>query len=255
MRRIFTVIAVGLYFFAPPVFASETSGFPAGSVWVSKLDAMAGETITIYSAVQNTGGEILEGTVVFLVDGERIGTKRFELESGASELISIDWKTRAGAHTVGAAIEDSSMPVARAESSTLSISVAEPPEQKLEGAAATVASALGSATQTAVPIITEAANNTYEFIESVRLNTAARLENVAKGTSGPSGQVAGASTSSSSSFSGASDIPSGLAQMKQVAASAALVALKSRTIFYPLFLFALLFFLWLLSRWATRNPF
>src|SRR3989344_2163305 len=83
--------------------AEETVvGFPGQSVWLSRSSAVAGETIQLYAALYNAGVKKFSGTIVFLVDNERVAEKEFSLEPGASTLESALWASTEGAHTVRA---------------------------------------------------------------------------------------------------------------------------------------------------------
>jgi len=226
------------------------AGFPLQSVWISKTNVTAGETITLFTVIYNADDEELRGTVVFTVDEERVGAKDFELAEGASTLISAEWKASTGEHRVAAAIEDTSRELTQKETATITITVAElPPPPPLVNAAVTASVVIADAARAAKPVVTEVANTAYEFVESLRLDAVSKLENATRGS------VAGTSTANISGFNQSSvETPSGASQIKQVASVAALVALKSREIFYPLFLLSLFALLYLLFRWATKRP-
>ena len=81
------------------------AGFPPQSVWVSNTKATAGDTVEIFTVVYNGSGEKLSGTVVFTVNGEKIGAKEFELAEGTSALVSAEWKASSGEHRIAAALE------------------------------------------------------------------------------------------------------------------------------------------------------
>ena len=243
------------------------AGFPPQSIWVSKTTAVAGERIEIFTAVYNGNSAKLEGTVTFTVDDTRVGTRDFELAAGASGIVSIEWKAGAGEHKIAAAIENASATLSQQETAAVTVTVLEPPPPPPLANAATVASEIIAETaRAATPIIASSLNSAYQFTESLRLDAISRLEGVVASdspaltqgeltTTSATSSVAGTSTSFASGFSTEEQAaPSAISQITQAAAAAALVALKSRALFYPLFLLTLLGLLYGLTRWALRRP-
>ena len=250
-----------LLLFVPSVYAEGiNAGFPSQPLWVSKTNATAGETISLFTAVYNGDNEKLLGTVAFTVDGERVGGKDIAIEGGASELISVEWRAIAGEHSIAAMIEGTSIAIAQKETAAITIIVAEAPPTPLRDAATAASEILAGATRAAAPVISNAANTTYGLVESLRLDAISRLENMATNTTSSqenlaTPSIAGTSTSAVTGFSeSASSTPSALSQMGKVAATVALVAIKSRALFYPLFILSLFVILYLLFRWATKRP-
>ena len=265
-----TPVFLSLALLVLPAFALAAeinAGFPAQSIWVSTTNVTAGENVEVFTVVYNGTKATLKGAVAFLVDDGRIGAKDFELAAGASSIVSTAWKAVVGTHRLAAMIErasssslDDFITLSKKETTSITLIVAEPPPPPPLAKAATAASdIIAEAARVATPVVSESANAAYEFVESVRLDAISRLEKIVGNTtstkSPTTGSVAGTSTPSVAGFneSGA-DTPSGFSQMKQVAASAALVAFQSRAIFYPLFIFALFGLLYLLFRWATKRP-
>src|SRR3989344_719123 len=250
---------LALLFISLPAFSfAQTleAVFPPQSIWVSNTKATAGDTVEIFTVVYNGSGEKLNGTVVFTIDGEKVGAKEFELAEGASVLVSVAWKASAGEHGIAAALEDTSRELAQKETAAITITVAEPPPPPpLVNAAVTASEVLSNAAQVATPVVAEIANTAYQLIEHLRKDAISRLEQVASPSPSASAQreqgtVLGTSTNTSTS----ENIPSSLSQIKQVAAAAALFALNSKGVFYPLFLLSLFGLLYLLFRWATKRP-
>jgi len=247
-----------LFIFLPTFSFAQTleAGFPPQSVWVSNTKATAGDTVEIFTVVYNGSGEKLNGTVVFTIDGERVGAKEFELAEGASVLVSVAWKASAGEHGIAAAIEDTSRELAQKETATITITVAEPPPPPpLVNTAATASEVLSNAAQVATPVVAEVANTAYQLIEHLRKDAISRLERVSSPSpsafaQGEQGPALGTSMNTSTS----KNMLSSLSQMKQVAAAAALFALNSKGVFYPLFLLSLFGLLYLLFRWAAKRP-
>src|SRR3989344_4750443 len=257
-KKALTSLLVLLFIFLPVFSFAQTieAGFPSQSVCVSNAKPTAGDTVEIFTVVYNGSDQKLGGTVVFTVDGERVGAKEFELAEGTSALVSVAWKASAGEHRVAAALEDTSRELAQKETAAITITVAEPPPPPpLVNAAVTASEVLSNATQVATPVVAEVANTAYQLIESLRKDAISRLEHVASPSPSASAQgEQGAALGTSTNTSASENIPSSLSQIKQVAAAAALFALNSKGVFYPLFLLSLFGLLYLLFRWATKRP-
>ena len=265
MKRL-AILLMGFCTLPFAVQAAEiNAGFPTQSIWVSEANATAGEEIEIFTVVYNGTDATLKGAVAFMVDGERVSTEDFELAAGASNIVSTEWKATSGEHFVAAAIErasssnlNDSITLSQKETASIAIFIAEPPPPPpLANAAAAASEVIADAARVATPLLTEAANTAYAFTESLRLDAIARLEKIVEGATQGSitPEVAGSSTSNSSGFTNAeTKKPSGVSQVGQVAAAAALSALESRALFYPLLILFLFGLLYLLFRWATKRP-
>lgn len=262
MKRLPLYIALSaLFLFFPSAYAEEVNaGFPSQPLWVSKTNATSGETISLFTAVYNGDNKELLGTVAFTVDGERVGEKDIAVASGGSELVSVAWRAITGEHSITAIIEGTSISIAQKETAAIIITVAEAPPTPLKDAAVAASEIFADATRVAAPVISSVANTTYELVESLRLGAISRLENMAANTTSmqeslATPSIAGTSTSVVTGFSEPeSNTPSAFSQMGQVAAAVALVALNSRALFYPLFIFFLFALLYLMFRWATKRP-
>ena len=160
MKRFPLYIALSiLLLFVPSIHAEEiNAGFPSQPLWVSKTNATAGETISLFTAVYNGDNEKLLGTVAFTVDGERVGGKDIAIEGGASELISVEWRAIAGEHSIAAMIEGTSIAIAQKETVAITIAVAEAPPTPLRDAATAASEILAGATRAAAPVISNVAN-------------------------------------------------------------------------------------------------
>ena len=255
MTRFPICISIALLFlFAAPVYAqSINAGFPSGAVWLSKTNVTAGDAVELFTAVYNGGEEKLTGTVVFTVDEKRVGSQSVELTSGASQLVSVEWKAEKGEHKIAANIEGASSAVTQARAAAITVNIAEPPPVPLvDTVISTAADIAKEASKSAVPAITSVANDAYGLIESIRLDAVSKLEDVAAPQKG--GVLGAATSTNSSGFNSSRETPSGMSQIKQVAAGAALIALKSKVFFYPLFLLAIFGLLYILFRWAFKRP-
>lgn len=143
-------IALGILLFLVPFGAHAASGavgFATESLWLSRAEAEAGDTLTIYSIVRNSSDTSLEGVVVFTVDGESLARESLSLQSGGASLLSAEWRAEGGTHTFGASLEDvegAEIASAAQVSNTATLTVAEPPpspvEKYAEGAASFIAS-------------------------------------------------------------------------------------------------------------------
>ncbi|MDZ4231950.1 MAG: hypothetical protein U1C72_01715 [Candidatus Pacearchaeota archaeon] len=81
------------------------AGFVKG-VWYSKTPFFAGETVRIYTAIQNNSGADIEGKVVFLVDGSPAGEASFAAVDGRIVEAWTDWEVTGGNHSVAARISE-----------------------------------------------------------------------------------------------------------------------------------------------------
>ena len=97
-----------LFFFSPFsfVFAQGlNAGFIQG-VWYSKTPFFAGETIRMYTAIQNSSGFDIQGTVEFLVNGIAVGESSFSAINGRIIEVWSDWNVTQGNHSIGASIKE-----------------------------------------------------------------------------------------------------------------------------------------------------
>ena len=111
------------------VFASAAAGFAPGSLWLSKTEAKAGETLKIYTVVYDSSPSAIEGDVVFTVDAKDAGTQHFKLNAGETQIVSSDWKAVAGTHTFSASLKNVSgiAGVANTQTNSTNITVADAP--------------------------------------------------------------------------------------------------------------------------------
>ena len=109
--------------------ASAAAGFAPGSLWLSKTEAVAGETLKIYTVVYDSSPSAVEGDIVFTVDAKNIETKHFKLNAGETQIVSADWRAVAGTHTFGASLKNLSgaTDIANTQTNTVNITVADAP--------------------------------------------------------------------------------------------------------------------------------
>lgn len=94
--------------FLPVSFVSAqelNAGFVQG-LWYSKVPFFAGETVRIYTAIQNNSGFDITGTVTFLDNGESVGESVFSAVNGRIVEVWTDWEVTQGNHSVGANIKE-----------------------------------------------------------------------------------------------------------------------------------------------------
>lgn len=96
MRKFFPVFFLA-FFPLLIVSAESNAGFISG-FWYSRLPFFAGETVRIYTAVQNQSGENISGTIRFFNNGEEIGESNFSAPEGGLIQKWIDWQATEGNH-------------------------------------------------------------------------------------------------------------------------------------------------------------
>ncbi|OGG45612.1 hypothetical protein A2673_00030 [Candidatus Kaiserbacteria bacterium RIFCSPHIGHO2_01_FULL_50_13] len=250
------------------LFAQTTQGgFPNQSVWLSKSNAVARETIQIYAALYNAGAKTFSGTLVFLIDNERIAEKEFSLDVGASVLESALWKSAEGAHTVRASIENASgvpMESITESSSAIAFAIAKPPASLAASSVSEAASAVSDVFATVVPYAEATVQTVHGAIEPYRESIVAYLENVqAKADEG--GSANRKETSDFTETKGDGDtvnatgtvetLKNAWSTLSQVALAGALYAAETPALFYALLLAVIVGTLYGLFRWALRRPF
>jgi len=87
------------------VFAQGlNAGFVQG-IWYSKTPFFAGDTVRIYTAIQNNSGFDIQGTVEFVVNGKSIGESSFSALTGRIAETWADWNVLQGNHSVAVHIK------------------------------------------------------------------------------------------------------------------------------------------------------
>ena len=89
-----------------PLNAGLVSG-----IWYSKFPFFAGETVRIYTAIQNNSGDDLKGKVQFSKNNEPIGNAPFSALKGGLIQVWQDWQAQEGTYTISARIVDATPPV------------------------------------------------------------------------------------------------------------------------------------------------
>ena len=89
-----------------PLNAGLVSG-----IWYSKFPFFAGETVRIYTAIQNNSGNDLKGKVQFSKNSEPIGDAPFSALKGGLIQVWADWEAKEGTYKISAKIVEATPPV------------------------------------------------------------------------------------------------------------------------------------------------
>lgn len=226
-----------------PFFASA-SGFPDSSLWLSKTNPVEGETIHVYAAVHNSDPSALEGEVLFFAGEEKIGNASFSLESDASGIVSIPWGVRAGEYAVSARIEGAGS-LERAQSGTVSLTVAEANKEPLAESVETANTLFSSFASSTLPYLGSIGETAFAKTEGWRKSGVEALEAyVEKKEKEPTAAADSPETGTSTP----EEKESVWSKAAQIAAVGALFTLQNPALFYPLALLALLFFLYIFAK-------
>ncbi|MDO8633560.1 MAG: hypothetical protein Q7K38_03410, partial [Candidatus Wildermuthbacteria bacterium] len=103
-----------LVFFLPLSVLAQQESLNAGlvsGIWYSKLPFFDGETVRIYTAIQNNSGFDLKGKVQFLKNEEVLGDAPFSALKGGLIQVWEDWPAKEGTYTISARIVEATPPV------------------------------------------------------------------------------------------------------------------------------------------------
>ncbi len=242
--------------------APLTAGFAPGALWLSQSAPVAGSSVRLYAVTYNAGTQAIEGSVTFTVDGESVGSSPFSLEPGESEIESVSWIPTEGIHTIAADIRSvidkkskEAATVSNTAASAVSVSVApEPPKppvveaidsaQTIAASSTPVVSGVIAATTGATESIRKAGEDYLATLAGEKAPVASTTE------SKKTGSVLGAATEIPEEEVASPTPPTGYMQS---IAKALLPIFRYPALFYPVFLFILLFILWLVAK-RLRNP-
>ncbi len=240
--------------------AAVNAGFPTGSIWASKTQATAGDSITIFTVLYNSGTNDVKGSAAFKVDGAVVATKSFNVDTGSSEILSTSWTAQKGTHIASATIQkatdgqtNETVNVSSATTGTVTIIVAAaPPPSVLNQAAAAAGAVITSST----PVVENAAQHIYSATENLRQSGINYLEGqLATTTPRFQREVLGTSTENIQSTGGtAGDSSSPPSGWWSWLAAVALVIFSSPLLFYPMSIilgFAVLYILSVI--WGTST--
>ncbi|MEK7101144.1 MAG: CARDB domain-containing protein [Patescibacteria group bacterium] len=242
--------------------ASLPAGFAPGALWLSQSAPVAGTSVRLYAVTYNAGSAAIEGSVSFTVDGEPVGSSPFSLEPGESEIESVTWVPDEGSHQIAATISSvidkkskESATVANTAAAAVSITVSPEPPKPPVAEALDSAQTIAASSTPAVSGVIAATTGATESIRKAGENYLATLAgeipaNVTASTTNKAGSVLGAATESPEEQTASTTPASGYMQS---IAKALLPIFRYPALFYPLFLFILLFILWLIGK-RLRNP-
>ncbi|MDP2637162.1 MAG: hypothetical protein Q8P03_00940 [bacterium] len=97
-----------------PFSASAEDQLNAGvvsGIWYSKFPFFAGETVRIYTAIQNNSGSDIKGKVQFLRNGEPLEETPFSALKGGLVQVWADWEATQGTSNISARIIEATPPV------------------------------------------------------------------------------------------------------------------------------------------------
>ena len=102
------VITLGLLFSCAGIVSAATipegTGFIQKNIWYSKYPLADGETVRIYTLINNPANGTLAGTATFYDKEEVLGSKQFSISKGGYGTVFIEWKVAAGDHAISAKI-------------------------------------------------------------------------------------------------------------------------------------------------------
>ena len=110
MKKILIIIfSVAILIFPASLSAQEkieNVGFMPGNIWYSKDPFFAGDNISIYTIVFNSGTDEFSGTVLFYDSDKLLGKVPISLgANGQFKSVSIEWKALPGYHKIFAVIK------------------------------------------------------------------------------------------------------------------------------------------------------
>jgi len=82
----------------------EGTGFIQKNIWYSKLPLIEGETVKIYTLINNPTDGTLSGTAEFSDKGTILASKQFSVPAHSFDDVFVDWKITAGDHSISAKI-------------------------------------------------------------------------------------------------------------------------------------------------------
>ena len=259
-RVFLALLVIPMLFGASTLTAASSipAGFAPSTLWLSQSAPTAGNAVKVSTVIYNSSQTALEGSVTFSVDAAIIGSAPFSVGAGESAIESVTWTTTEGQHTLKASIESvidrktkSSATIDQTTTAPITVTVLpQAPKAPALEAIDTAQTAVASST----PIVASIVSKTTDTTEAVRKAGESYLATLAgepaqseTGTK-PRGAVLGAATevAEASSTSATGSIGSKIAKVL-------LPLFRYPALFYPVFLFLILFAFWLLAK-KLRNP-
>ncbi|MDO8552821.1 MAG: hypothetical protein Q7S01_04870 [bacterium] len=244
---LFSLLFIAFPFISRAETTSLRAGFAQSSIWMSRSHVVAGESVNIFTVLYNSSENPISGDAVINVDGSPIGTKSFTLASGETQIVSLPWVAKVGTHTLSARMEKvidakSNANAAISDQATESVTVsieAPPPPSPAEQVLNTVTSAIQTGFASGAPAVMSAANTIYEKTESLRTQAKSALEKHLADTSPLSStsisnqpsETPISSVTGTSTLNEPAETPI-VSKALRYLASAGLIVVNSKTLFY-----------------------
>jgi hypothetical protein len=278
VNKITAAALSGLCAFVPLFAGAEGAvqgGFPSHSIWLSKTELTAGDSVTIFAPLYNAGSGKVEGDAVFLVDDAPIGSIHISLGAGETKIASLAWSAVQGTHAISAEIDNAldsdskasvSLSGLKTEKISVTVAVPPPPPPVIEAAGAAfdaiksgiaavapaVSSATGAVLGATENLRTEAANALAASIASTDTGAPSTSSLSVAGTA-DAGEVLGATTVTPAAALAAA-VTSGSSFSILRFFEAVLLFLVGYTwVFYPLFIALLLFLIYYAGKRLARS--
>lgn len=230
--------------------AEIPAGFPSSSLWLSKLSPTIGEEITIHTVVYNSSDAPISGSVVFTDKDAVLGTKSFQIPTGATQVISQTWKAVEGEHEFSAhldGVSGASDTLSSTAAAKVSLTIEPPPPPppapepvSSEPETPTLADTLASSS----PAVSEVTSSTFAVAEGIRASALVALERIASSTT--KGEVLAAedhATTPEENVAKSFDIGATIQNMWQALLGVLLLIFRSPILFYVFVAFVLFFLL------------
>ena len=220
-------------------------GFATAPLWVSSASPVAGDSLKIFAVVNNSSSVTVNGSVSFLVDGVVVGSAvKVSLANGVAQLVSADWKSTVGEHSLTAILESSDQAgQVLGTAGPISITVAPAPPapavvQYLTAAVDLSGGALNTAIQTLEDMRQKGSN--YFAIQSSATSPNAT----------PTGTILGTTTENvASGTTPAASTAAGVSLFNRLGS----IIFENPMFFYPFILLVCFFVLWIILKLFSRD--
>lgn len=245
--------SVGL-FLAPFAASALGGGFPQGSVWFSRTDVTAGDSVTVYTVVYDAATTTLSGTLAFQLDGADVSTTTLSIAPGESKIMQYTWRATEGQHSFTAEIRGTGTEADASRTTTALLTVAAAPPSPIAQYVGTLSQLVASSS----PVVGQAAGVATGIVESVRTAGLVAISNAidaigngtiptASGNSTTETQVLGAETYRAPTTS--IEKSSALLDGVRNALTGARIVFANKSTFYPLFwILVVLILVWFFRR-------
>lgn len=159
-------------------FGALNAGVVDG-VWFSNPNPEEGEEVRIFTAVQNSSNETIQGTVAFLVNEDIVGTAPFSAQSNEIISVSITHTFTDGDHDVSAyitSVEEDNVAYTIVPDTSVSVAQRAPLETETNAEETAVNTTATSTLETVTETVTETGKDVLTNIEPVTESAAARIE-------------------------------------------------------------------------------